>query len=72
LKRVWHWKETVMTDKTNRKTAEIIRFPVSPRVPVKALDASARTASPVRVPVTDAGGAWYHEAAIQDATVGHR
>jgi Protein of unknown function (DUF2735) len=61
-----------MTDKSIRKTAEIVRFPGSPRVPVKALDASARTVSPVRVPVTDASDAWYHDAAIQDTTVGHR
>jgi len=57
-----------MTIETSRESAQIIPFPVGGRRAVAARrdDASAMQTA-VRVSGDAIGGAWYHEAAIQDS-----
>lgn len=51
---------------TDRKTAKIIQFPVRLPLAVKHPEAGSRGDAWVG---TDAGEAWYHEAALHDATL---
>ncbi|GEP06256.1 DUF2735 domain-containing protein [Methylobacterium oxalidis] len=56
-----------MTTRSRRETAKIYQFPVRPRVAAgwhRDLAKSAAGSCPV---VETGAGAWYHEAAIQEA-----
>jgi hypothetical protein len=57
-----------MNSGTGRETAKIYQFPTGGRAAADRR-AAARTdeRAAARAPVTVAGGAWYHDAAIQDA-----
>jgi hypothetical protein len=59
-----------MTTERPQRSATIYQFPARGRKNAAAhrveSDAAAETPSP-RVPANSVGGAWYHEAAIQDS-----
>jgi hypothetical protein len=57
-----------MNSGTGRETAKIYPFPTGGRAGVgQRTTTQTDERAAVRAPVTVAGGAWYHDAAIQDA-----